>query len=181
MTTTRSKKTSPATTGAAPATAGPAGASLPRVGDPAPDFALAGDDGATHALRTLRGKRIVLYFYPRDSTPGCTTEACDFRDHHGRLVDAGAVIFGVSGDSLASHGRFRAKHELPFVLLSDPDNQVARAYGAFGLKNMYGKKMEGIIRSTFVIGPDGAIEAVYSPVKVAGHAAAVTAALEARR
>lgn len=180
MTTTRTKKTSPRT-GAATTPAPAPASSLPRVGDPAPDFALAGDDGATHALTALRGKRVILYFYPRDSTPGCTTEACDFRDHHDRLTGAGAVVFGVSGDSLASHGRFRAKHQLPFVLLSDPDNQIARIYGAYGPKNMYGKKMEGIIRSTFVIGPDGAIEAVYSPVKVAGHAAAVTAAIEARR
>ncbi|MEZ4450083.1 MAG: peroxiredoxin [Nannocystaceae bacterium] len=154
---------------------------LPEVGAPAPDFRLAGDDGVTHALADLRGRRVVLYFYPRDNTPGCTTEACDFRDHHGRLRDAGAVIFGVSGDSLASHGRFRAKFELPFVLLSDPDNAIARAYGAYGPKKMGGRNFEGILRSTFVIGPDGRLEAVYSPVKVAGHAAAVTAAIEARR
>lgn len=169
----------PAPKPAAKATGG--ASNLPKVGAPAPDFRLAGDDGATHALADLRGRRVVLYFYPRDNTPGCTTEACDFRDHHRRLTDAGTVVFGVSGDSLASHGRFRAKFELPFVLLSDPDNAVARAYGAFGPKKMGGREFDGILRSTFVIGPDGKIEAVYSPVKVAGHAAAVTAAIEGRR
>lgn len=121
------------------------------------------------------GKRLVLYFYPRDNTPGCTREAQDFAELYEEFRALGAEVWGVSKDSLASHERFKEKYALPFPLLSDPDNQVARAYGAFGTKKMYGKEVEGVIRSTFVIGPDGEIEAVWSPVKVDGHAEQVLA------
>jgi peroxiredoxin Q/BCP len=158
-----------------------------KPGDRAPSFSLAADDGKTYSLAELLhpsgsesgGRRVILYFYPRDSTPGCTTEACDFRDRLPAFTSAGAQILGVSGDSLASHGRFRAKYGLNFPLLSDPDNRVAAAYGAFGEKQMYGRTVTGIIRSTFVIGPDGRLEAVHSPVRVAGHADALLQALRA--
>lgn len=151
------------------------------VGQPAPPFRLESDDGQTYALADLAGRRIVLYFYPRDSTPGCTTEACDFRDRADAIAERGALVLGVSGDSLASHARFRAKQGLNFPLLSDPGNAVARAYGAYGPKTMYGKQTLGVIRSTFVIGADGRIEAIYAPVKVKGHAEAVLAALPGGR
>ncbi|WAS98978.1 peroxiredoxin [Nannocystis punicea] len=150
-----------------------------KPGDLAPPFSLAADDGKTYALRDLAGQRAVLYFYPRDNTPGCTTEACDFRDRQARFAASGVTVLGVSGDSLASHARFRSKYGLNFPLLSDPGNQVATAYGAYGEKQMYGRKVQGIIRSTFVIGPDSRIEAVHSPVRVAGHADALLAALPA--
>ncbi|MBK8266121.1 MAG: thioredoxin-dependent thiol peroxidase [Nannocystis sp.] len=151
--------------------------SLPARGAPAPAFELPADDGQIYSLRALAGRRVVLYFYPRDSTPGCTTEACDFRDRHADFAARGVVVLGVSGDSLASHARFRAKHQLPFPLLADTDHQVARAYGTYGAKRMAGRDYEGVIRSTFIIDEAGRIAAVYSPVKVAGHAQAVLAAL----
>ena len=151
-----------------------------KVGDRAPSFSLPADDGKTYTLSDLAGRRVVLYFYPRDATPGCTTEACDFRDRNADFTATGALVLGVSGDSLASHARFRTKHGLNFPLLSDADNRVAAAYGAYGDKQMYGRTVKGIIRSTFVIGPDGALEAVHSPVRVDGHAAAVLDALRAR-
>ena len=163
------------------ADASPASAPLPEIGAPAPDFALPADDGATYSLAALAGRRFILYFYPRDNTPGCTTEACDFRDRAAELAALGVQIFGVSGDSVASHARFRAKHQLPFPLLADVDLRVARAYGAFGEKTSYGRRTEGLIRSTFVVGPDGRIEAVHSPVKVAGHVDAVIATLQKAR
>lgn len=167
----------------APAPTGPSGqepkASL-QVGELAPDFSLPGDDGQQHALAALRGKRIVLYFYPRDSTPGCTVEACDFRDRQAAFTKAGVTVLGVSGDDLKSHARFRSKQALTFPLLSDPDHAVARAYAAFGEKTMYGRKLEGIIRSTFLIGADGRIAAVWQPVRVPGHAEAVLLAATAR-
>ena len=146
--------------------------------DPAPKFALASTGGGTVALDDLRGKRVVLYFYPRDDTPGCTTEACDFRDNLARLKREGVVVLGVSKDTLASHAKFRAKYALPFDLLSDPASTVARAYGAFGKKVLYGRAFEGTIRSTFLIDEAGRIAAVWSPVKVAGHVEQVLAALD---
>ena len=137
------------------------------IGDPAPDFSLEGDDGKTYRLAELRGRRFVLYFYPKDSTPGCTQEACDFRDLKGSFGDT--LIFGVSPDSLASHQRFRANYSLPFVLLSDPGATVAQLFGAYGEKVMYGKKSVGMIRSTFVIDEQGRIAAAYRKVTVKGH------------
>ena len=137
------------------------------IGDVAPDFSLAGDDGKNYCLADLRGRRVVLYFYPRDSTPGCTQEACDFRDQLNRF--GSTVVFGVSPDSIASHQRFRAKYDLPFVLLSDPGAEVAQRYGAYGEKVLYGKKSLGIIRSTFVIDESGRLAAVYGKVSVKGH------------
>ncbi len=123
---------------------------------------------------------MVLYFYPRDSTPGCTTEACDFRDRHAAFAAAGATVLGVSGDDLRSHARFRGKQGLNFPLLADVDHAVASAYGVYGEKMMYGRAVQGIVRSTFVIGPDGRLEAIWRPVKVPGHAEAVLQTVSAR-
>jgi peroxiredoxin Q/BCP len=151
---------------------------MPAVeGKKAPAFSLMGDDGQTHKLRDHAGKPVVLYFYPRDLTPGCTTEACDFRDNLARIQKAGAVLYGVSKDSLASHQKFRAKHELNFVLLSDPDRDVHQKYGAWGEKKLYGKVSEGVIRSTFLIDGSGKIARAWRNVRVKGHVDEVLQAL----
>ena len=142
-------------------------------GAPAPDFRLEADDGSTVALGDLRGERVVLYFYPKDDTSGCTTQACGFRDHVADFDAAGARVIGVSPDSLASHAKFRNKHGLTFTLLSDPDHTVAEAYGVWVEKSMYGRKYMGIERSTFVIGPDGTLEQALYKVKPAGHAESI--------
>jgi peroxiredoxin Q/BCP len=139
-------------------------------GVPAPKFRLEADDGSTVALEDLRGERVVLYFYPKDDTSGCTTQACGFRDHAADFDAAGARVIGVSPDSLGSHAKFRDKYGLTFTLLSDPDHAVAEAYGVWVEKSMYGRKYMGIERSTFVIGPDGALEQALYKVKPAGHA-----------
>ncbi len=136
-------------------------------GQKAPDFSLEGSDGKTHSLADYAGKRVVIYFYPKDSTPGCTKEACTFRDLHGQLQDLEVMVLGVSKDSLASHDKFIAKFGLPFVLLSDPDTTMLQAYHAFGEKVMYGKKSLGTIRSTVVIGPDGTVLKHWAKVKKA--------------
>ncbi len=146
-------------------------------GTPAPPFRLPATTGGEIALEDLRGKKVVLYFYPKDSTPGCTQEACDFRDRDAEMQREGVVVLGVSKDSLASHDKFKAKYELPFPLLSDKDTAVANAYGAYGEKTMYGKKVLGTIRSTFLIDEQGRIARIWSPVKVAGHADQVLAAV----
>lgn len=140
-----------------------------KPGDKAPSFKLPSTGGDAISSSDLKGRKFVLYFYPKDDTPGCTREACDFRDNLARLRSEGVEVLGVSKDSLASHGRFRTKYGLPFDLLSDEDNAVARAYGAFGEKNMYGKKVLGTIRSTYLVDETGRIDAVWSPVKVDGH------------
>lgn len=147
------------------------------VASPAPPFKLASTSGETVTLASLRGKKVVLYFYPKDDTPGCTREACDFKDNLARLKKEGVVVLGVSKDSLAAHAKFRAKYSLPFDLLVDTGSEVARAYGAYGKKVMYGKEVEGTIRSTFLIDEQGKIAAVWSPVKVDGHVDQVLAAL----
>jgi peroxiredoxin Q/BCP len=143
------------------------------AGDQAPDFRLQDDTGAEKSLQDFRGKTLVLYFYPKDDTPGCTREAQDFRDLAAQFEGKGAVIVGVSKDSIASHLKFKTKYGLPFTLLSDPGGQTIEAYGAWGEKNMYGKKSMGIVRSTVVIGPDGRVQRVFPKVKVDGHADAV--------
>jgi len=150
------------------------------AGAPAPEFDLESTDGPV-SLSGLRGSRVVLYFYPKDDTPGCTREACSFRDSMSRLQGHGATILGVSRDSMESHQRFREKYGLPFALASDPDNEVAKAYGAFGKKKMYGKEVTGTIRSTFLIDPQGHIERVWSPVKVDGHVDQILAVLDDTR
>jgi peroxiredoxin Q/BCP len=127
-------------------------------GKKAPDFTLDGSDGRRHSLGEYAGKTVVLFFYPKDNTSGCTKEACGFRDEYSRLKAKGVVLLGVSKDSLASHTKFISAHNLPFVLLSDPDTAMMAAYGAFGEKVMYGKKTTGTIRSTVVVGPDGIVK-----------------------
>ena len=136
----------------------------------APDFTLTSDEGEEITLSSFRGKKVVLYFYPKDDTPGCTKEACSFRDDYSPFTMKGAVVIGVSPDDTASHKKFRAKYGLPFYLLSDPDHRVASLYGAWGEKKMYGKTYEGIIRSTFVIGEDGKIIKAFPKVNPEGHA-----------
>lgn len=146
-------------------------------GKKAPDFALPGSDGNTHALNDYRGRIVVLYFYPKDDTPGCTKEACGFRDSFA-AVSKEAVVLGVSKDSIDAHQKFIAKYKLPFVLLADEESAVMKAYGAFGEKMMYGKPVMGTIRSTVVIGPDGTVRKHWLPVKDAEqHPAEVLAFL----
>lgn len=138
-------------------------------GDKAPSFRLPSTSGSDVSLSSLKGRKFVLYFYPKDDTPGCTREACDFRDNLARLRTEGALVFGISKDSLESHRRFQTKHGLRFDLLSDPENLTAKAYGAYGEKSLYGRKFLGTIRSTFVVDEKGRIAAAWSPVRVAGH------------
>ena len=147
-------------------------------GSPAPDFTLVDQDERSVSLRDLRGRGVILFFYPEAMTPGCTTEACDFRDNLARLKKAGAVVYGVSKDSIASHEKFRDKYELNFVLLSDDKLDVHKKYGAFGEKTMYGKKVEGVIRSTFLIDEKGKIAKAWRNVKVGGHVDKVLEALK---
>ena len=147
-------------------------------GENAPDFTLPADDERQVKLSDLRGKPVVLYFYPKDDTPGCTKEACDFRDSWEQITDAGAVVLGVSGDSVPSHDKFRKKYSLPFTLLSDPQHKVSEAYGAWTQKTLYGRSSLGIERSTFVIGPDGKTKAIFRKVKVDGHIDEVLKAVE---
>jgi thioredoxin-dependent peroxiredoxin len=151
------------------------------VGKKAPAFNLQAAGGAKVALKDLAGKWVVLYFYPKDDTPGCTVEAQDFRDRAAELKRRGAAVFGVSKDSIESHCKFRDKYELNFELLSDPDGKVLEKYGAWGEKNMYGKKSMGVIRSTVLIGPDGKVRKVWPRVRVQGHADDVLRALDAAR
>jgi thioredoxin-dependent peroxiredoxin len=148
-------------------------------GKKAPAFAVKDQTGKTVKLADFAGKYVVLYFYPKDDTPGCTKEACSFRDDHSRLQKAGAVVLGVSPDDEKRHGKFIAKYELPFSLLADTDHALAEKYGAWGEKSLYGKKYLGILRSTFLIGPDGKVAKVWPKVKPEGHAAEVLAALQA--
>ncbi len=143
----------------------------------APDFTLNADGGGEVTLSDYRGQRVVLYFYPKDNTSGCTTEACNFRDDYGQIIAAGAVVLGVSPDSVKSHDGFKLKYELPFALLSDPEHQVAEMYGAWGEKTMYGRTYMGILRSTFIIDEEGKIVTVFPKVKPKNHSEEVLAAL----
>jgi thioredoxin-dependent peroxiredoxin len=140
-------------------------------GDLAPDFTLPDADGFDVSLAALRGERVIIYFYPAAMTPGCTKQACDFRDSSADLSDAGFTVLGISPDSPAKLARFRDAEKLTFPLLSDPDRKVLTAYGAYGEKMLYGKKTVGVIRSTFVVGADGRIERAYYAVKATGHVA----------
>ena len=150
----------------------------PETGAAAPNFKLAADDGSTVELTGLRGKPVVIYFYPADDTPGCTKEACAFRDQRAALAKQGAVVLGISPDDLDSHGRFRDKFKLNFRLLADADHKVAERYGAWREKNMYGKKVMGIQRSTFLVDSYGKIAKVWKRVEVDGHDQKVLEALE---
>jgi thioredoxin-dependent peroxiredoxin len=139
------------------------------VGDKAPAFSLEDQSGKTVKLSDFKGKTVVLYFYPKDDTPGCTREACAFRDEHSALRKAGAVVLGVSPDSGASHAKFAGKYDLPFPLLADTAHAVSEKYGAWGEKSLYGRKFMGIIRSTFLIDGSGKVARVWPKVKVDGH------------
>jgi thioredoxin-dependent peroxiredoxin len=140
-----------------------------KEGDKAPAFKLPSVEGGDLSLKDFAGRTVVLYFYPKDDTPGCTREACGFRDNQAALKKAGAVVLGVSPDSVESHQKFRSKYKLNFPLLADTDKSVAKKYGAFGEKVMYGKKVTGMIRSTFVIDGEGIVRKVFPRVKVDGH------------
>lgn len=149
------------------------------VGQKAPGFCLPNQDGVEICLRDLAGKWVVLYFYPKDNTPGCTTEACDFTVAVPQFEAMDAIILGVSPDSPKKHQNFIAKQALKITLLSDTSTETLKAYGAWGLKKLYGKEYEGVIRSTFLIDPEGNVAEVWPKVKVKGHAEAVKARLEA--
>jgi peroxiredoxin Q/BCP len=140
-------------------------------GDTAPDFTLPDADGKPVSLADLRGRRVIVYFYPAASTPGCTTEACDFRDNLGELNDAGVDVLGISPDAPAKLAKFRDAEGLTFPLLSDPDKQVLTAWGAYGEKQMYGKTVQGVIRSTFLVDAEGRIEQALYNVRATGHVA----------
>jgi peroxiredoxin Q/BCP len=146
-------------------------------GSRAPAFRLPSDAGTPVALQDVAGRSVVLYFYPKDDTTGCTTEACGFRDSWRAVQATGAVVLGVSPDGVASHQKFKKKYELPFTLLADEDHAVAEAYGAWGEKSMYGRKYFGVLRTTFIIDPRGNIAQVFEKVKPRGHAAEVLASL----
>lgn len=148
------------------------------AGQKAPAFTLTADDGTKVRLSELKGHPVVVYFYPRDDTPGCTREACAFRDQSAALKKLGAKVLGISTDSIESHAKFRDKFQLNFPLLADPDHAVAEKYGAWREKNMYGKKSMGIQRSTFLIDADGKVAKVWKAVKVDGHDEQVLAALK---
>jgi peroxiredoxin Q/BCP len=170
----------------AAASAKPAGAAKapteaaygPKVGSKAPAFKLQDDSGNTVSLSDFKGKKVILYFYPKDSTPGCTTESCDFRDNLNRFLKSGAVVLGLSGDSVESHKKFKAKQGLNFPLISDPDHKALEGYGVWQEKSLYGRKFMGIVRTTFVIDEEGKIARVFPKVKVNGHVDEVLAALK---
>lgn len=148
------------------------------IGQQAPDFTLPASDGSTVSLSQYRGRKVVLYFYPKNMTPACTQEACEFRDASDRISASGAALLGVSPDSLASHAKFIAKHDLPFLLLSDEDHAVSERYGVWQLKKLYGKEFMGIVRSTFLIDEQGRIADVWKKVRVKGHAETVASSLD---
>ncbi len=147
------------------------------AGEPAPQFELTDNEGKLHQLSDYAGQTIVVYFYPRDNTPGCTTEACSFRDAYADFREAGVEVIGISPDSEKSHTNFINKFELPFTLLSDPDHKTCEAFGVWGPKKMAGREYEGVYRTTFIIGPDGVIKKVFENVKPADHSHEVLAAV----
>ena len=146
------------------------------VGDKAPGFTMPADGGGEVSLASLKGRKVILYFYPKDDTSGCTAQACDFRDALPRFAGIDATVIGISKDSVASHDKFKAKYQLPFALGSDEQGHTCEDYGVWGEKSMYGKKYMGIERTTFLIGGDGLVKAVWRKVKVPGHVAEVSEA-----
>lgn len=148
-----------------------------KVGDAAPCFTAADDTGAEFTLGALRGRKVILYFYPRNNTPGCTEEACDFRDLSPALPEKNSVVVGVSTDSVKSHQNFKSKHSLPFTLIADPDKEIVNSYGVWVEKKNYGRSYMGVARTTFVIDEEGVVERVFENVKVKGHAGAVLESL----
>jgi peroxiredoxin Q/BCP len=148
------------------------------VNDKAPEFTLQDENGKDISLKSLRGKVVVLYFYPRADTPGCTIEACEFRDTYKQMQKTGAVLLGISPDTPKAQKKFQEKFQLPFSLLADADKKIADAFGVLQEKNMYGKKVMGIVRTTFIIGPDGKIQHIFPKVKAEGHAGEVLAYLK---
>ena len=152
---------------------------IPTEGEQAPEFTLESDEGKQVSLKSLRGAPVVLYFYPKDDTSGCTTEACEFRDLFPRFEAGGAVVLGVSPDDVKSHVKFKKKYGLPFTLLADTEKEVAQAYGVWKEKSMYGRKYMGVERTTFLIDAKGKVARVFEKVKPAGHAAEVQEALAA--
>ena len=149
-----------------------------KAGKLAPEFLLPDENGKIHNLSDYRGQTVLLYFYPKDDTPGCTTEACNFRDDYSAYLEAGVVILGVSPDSSADHTKFKAKYELPFTLLADTDHQVCELYGVWGPKKYMGREYEGVYRTTFLIAPDGLIQEVFEDVKPAQHSAEILTILQ---
>jgi peroxiredoxin Q/BCP len=150
-------------------------------GIPAPEFSLQDETGSPRSLAEFRGHPVILYFYPKDDTPGCTTEACNFRDDYSQYTRAGVTILGVSPDSPASHAKFKAKYDLPFPLLADVGHKVCEQYQVWGTKKNYGREYQGVFRTTFLIDEKGKVLRVFENVKPAGHSAEVLAALEAER
>lgn len=149
------------------------------VGIPAPNFMLFDDNGTQHRLSDYRGQPLILFFYPKDDTPGCTLEACNFRDDYSAYVEAGVTILGVSPDSIKSHAKFKKKYELPFPLLADEDHAVCEAYDVWGEKQFMGRSYMGVLRTTFLIDPNGNIKQVFENVKPAGHSVEMLAAIKA--
>ena len=152
--------------------------SMPKVGDPAPDFEVLDDQGRAVRLSDFKGKNIVLYFYPRADTPGCTKEACAFRDDYSAYDKAGVTILGVSPDSVKDQAKFKQKYDLPFSLLADEDHSISSTYGVWGLKKFMGREYEGVFRTTFLIDGQGVIRQIFEKVKPAQHSQEILAALE---
>jgi thioredoxin-dependent peroxiredoxin len=146
-------------------------------GVPAPEFSLPDEENVVHTLADLRGRKVIIYFYPKDDTPGCTTEACSFRDDYSTYTKANVVILGISPDDPKSHGKFKRKYDLPFPLLADIDHKVCDLYGVWGPKKFMGREFEGVLRTTFLIGDDGYIARVFENVKPSTHSAEVLAVL----
>ena len=149
-----------------------------KKGDIAPDFTGTDQDGKSLSLKDFRGKRIILYFYPKDDTPGCTAEACNLRDNYNDWIAKGYVIIGISPDNEKSHKKFKEKHQLPFALISDPSHEILTAYGAWGMKKMYGKSYEGVLRTTYVINEEGYIEEIFTKVDTQNHSSQIIEALK---
>jgi peroxiredoxin Q/BCP len=148
-----------------------------KVNSLAPEFKLKGEDGVEHTLSQYKGKDVIVYFYPKDDTPGCTTEACNFRDDYSAYEKSGVVILGISPDSPASHAKFKLKYHLPFTLLADEDHKVCELYNVWGKKKMYGREYDGVLRTTFLISKDGKVIKVFENVKPAEHSKEILALL----